>query len=186
MEGKIMSTDIPAGSTGRSPGVDACEYRDAMARLGAAVHIVTSSGAAGVVGLTASAVCSVTDAPPTLLVCLNQKSSAHDALISNRVLCINTLGAKHEGLSRRFASGVPMAQRFDGANWQVMETGSPVLDDALVAFDCRIVSSIRQGTHSVLLCEVARTRVEDAAEPGLIYFARRYHSLGGEQHGVSD
>ncbi|WP_233838193.1 flavin reductase [Paraburkholderia sp. ZP32-5] len=181
-----MSTDILAGSATGSPVIDASGYRDAMARLGAAVHIVTSSGAAGVVGLTASAVCSVTDAPPTLLVCLNRKSSAHDALISNRVLCVNTLGAKHEDLSRRFASGVPMAERFGGANWHVMETGSPVLGDALVAFDCRIISSIRQGTHSVLLCEVARTRVDGAAEPGLMYFARRYHRVGAEQHAASN
>ncbi len=47
-------------------------YRDAMARLGAAVSIVTTDGPAGRAGFTASAVCSVTDDPPTLLVCMNR------------------------------------------------------------------------------------------------------------------
>jgi flavin reductase len=46
------------------------DYRDAMACLGAAVSIVTTDGAAGRAGFSASAVCSVTDDPPTLLVCL--------------------------------------------------------------------------------------------------------------------
>jgi flavin reductase len=176
-----MSTEESGKSKVGNCGIDALGYRDAMARLGAAVHIITSAGAAGVVGLTASAVCSVTDAPPTLLVCLNQKSSAHDALVENKVLCVNTLGSIHENLSRRFASGVPMAERFDGASWSVLKTGSPALDDALVAFDCRIVNSISHGTHSVLFCEVLQTRFEEAAGQGLIYYARRYHALGEGQ-----
>src|SRR5690606_16913277 len=48
------------------------EFRDAMARLGAAVNIVTTDGPAGLSGMTVSAVCSVTDDPPMLLVCLNR------------------------------------------------------------------------------------------------------------------
>ena len=35
-----------------------------MARLGAAVNVVTTDGPAGRYGFTASAVCSVTDDPP--------------------------------------------------------------------------------------------------------------------------
>ncbi|MDG9697424.1 flavin reductase, partial [Streptomyces sp. DH17] len=40
-----------------------------MANLGAAVNVVTSAGDAGRVGFTATAVCSVSDTPPMLLVC---------------------------------------------------------------------------------------------------------------------
>ena len=47
-------------------------YRDAMARLGAAVNVITTSGVDGPRGFTASAVCSVTDDPPMLLLCLNR------------------------------------------------------------------------------------------------------------------
>ena len=41
-------------------------YREAMARLGAAVNVITTDGPGGRAGFTASAVCSVTDTPPTL------------------------------------------------------------------------------------------------------------------------
>ena len=47
-------------------------YREAMARLGAAVNVVTTDGPGGRGGFTASAVTSVTDDPPTLLVCANR------------------------------------------------------------------------------------------------------------------
>ena len=46
---------------------DKASFRDAMAHVGAAVNIITTDGPAGRAGFTASAVCSVTDTPPTLL-----------------------------------------------------------------------------------------------------------------------
>ncbi len=48
--------------------VDQQTFRDAMSCMGAAVNIITTDGPAGRAGFTASAVCSVTDTPPTLLV----------------------------------------------------------------------------------------------------------------------
>ena len=55
--------------------VDQAQFRDAMSRLGAAVHVVTMDGKAGKTGFMATAVCSVSDAPPTILVCINRKST---------------------------------------------------------------------------------------------------------------
>jgi flavin reductase len=50
------------------------EYRDGMARLGAAANIITTEGPAGRSGMTASAAVSVTDDPPTLAVSINRSS----------------------------------------------------------------------------------------------------------------
>uniref|UniRef100_UPI001954C66C flavin reductase n=2 Tax=Enterobacteriaceae TaxID=543 RepID=UPI001954C66C len=71
-----------------------------MARLGAAVNIITTDGPGGRAGFTASAVCSVTDTPPTLLVCINRAASVHQAFRLNQVLCVNTLGEADAPLSR--------------------------------------------------------------------------------------
>jgi len=73
------------------------DYRDAMARLAAAVNIITTDGPSGRAGFTATAVCSVTDEPPTLLVCLNRSASAHPIVTANGQLCVNTLaGAQRD------------------------------------------------------------------------------------------
>src|ERR1700738_4092818 len=93
------------------------DYRDAMARLGAAVSIVTTDGPAGRAGFTASAVCSVTDDPPTLLVCMNRASSAYLSVTGNNVVCVNVLSAQQEPLSRLFGGKVPAAERFAAAVW---------------------------------------------------------------------
>jgi len=79
------------------------EFRDAMARLGAAVNIVTTDGPAGLSGMTVSAVCSVTDDPPMLLVCLNRGSPQNRLFKDNGVLCVNSLASGQEELSVRFA-----------------------------------------------------------------------------------
>ena len=75
------------------PGV----FREAMSRLGAAVHVITTAGPGGKAGATATAVCSVSDAPPTLLMCLNRRSQTNPAVVENGVFCINTLGAQRSG-----------------------------------------------------------------------------------------
>jgi len=155
------------------------EFRNAMARLGAAVNIVTTDGAAGRAGFTASAVCSVTDDPPTLLVCMNRGSSAAAAVQGNGVLCVNTLGAGHEDISNAFAgfTGLEGLDRFSHGTWDVLETGAPVLLDAAVSFDCRITEVLEKGTHSVLFAHVVRVRLSEAPG-GLIYYSRGYHVVG--------
>ena len=64
--------------------VDQQTFRDAMSCMGAAVNIITTDGPAGRAGFTASAVCSVTDTPPTLLVCLNRGRPSGRYSMKNR------------------------------------------------------------------------------------------------------
>lgn len=151
-------------------------FRDAMAHLGAAVNVVTTDGPGGRAGFSATAICSVTDSPPTLLVCLNRKASVHAAVASNAVLCVNTLGAGHQDLAQLFGGKTPQDERFAQATWSTLSTGAPVLDDALISFDCRIVDRLASGTHDILIAEIKDIRLGELRE-GLIYFGRRYHSL---------
>lgn len=159
-------------------------FRDAMARLGAAVNVITSDGPAGLAGCTASAVCSVTDDPPTLLLCLNRSSVNNASFKTNGVVCVNTLGHAHEELSGVFAgrTGVDIGGRFAAAQWQRGTTGAPILADASVAFDCTVSQCVEVGTHTVFFCEVQEIRL-GPADQGLIYFGRSYHRLGGAAEG---
>ncbi|MCK8787353.1 flavin reductase [Roseomonas sp. NAR14] len=160
--------------------IDAAAFRNAMAQLGAAVNVVTTDGPSGLAGVTASAVCSVTDAPPTLLVCINRGSSAHPVFERNGVLCVNTLAAHQDGISDHFAgrSGLSGAKRFEGIDWQRLLTGAPVLAGAGAAFDARIVKRVEHGTHSVFFAEVLAISPSAPDTGGLIYYGRRYHPVG--------
>ncbi|OEC36803.1 flavin reductase [Pseudomonas cuatrocienegasensis] len=163
--------------TPATPPLAKQDYRDAMARLGAAVNIITTDGPGGRAGFTASAVCSVTDEPPTLLVCLNRSASVHDAFVRNRVLCVNVLAHGQEALSNLFGGKTAMAERFAAADWLHGASGSPVLQGALVSFDCQVVDSGQVGSHDVLYAEVIGLH-HGQASAGLMYFQRAYHRLG--------
>ncbi len=161
--------------------VDQKSFREAMARLGAAVNVITSNGPTGRCGFTASAVCSVTDDPPTLLVCMRRAGDLNGQFKENGVLCVNILAGSHQEISNSFASQSQakndVEARFAKASWETLVTGSPALSDALVALDCRIANIVEVGTHSVLFCEVQAVKLGEEA-PALIYYKRGYHGVG--------
>jgi flavin reductase len=153
-------------------------YREAMSRLGAAVNIITTHTPDGDAGFTASAVCSVTDTPPTLLVCMNRNAKLNPVFKAAGILCVNVLAPEHEELSPIFASigDIPMPERFALANWRRLKTGCPVLETAAASFDCTIDQITEIGTHSVLFCTVQAINLGNATS-GLIYHGRSYHPI---------
>jgi flavin reductase len=158
---------------------DRRRFREAMSRLGAAVNIITTAAAAGDLGFTASAVCSVTDDPPTLLLCMNRNSKLNAAFKAAGILCVNVLSHEQEALSPLFASSdMPMAARFAQAGWTRLATGAPVLNGAAASFDCKIDQITEVGTHSVFFCAVQAIRL-GSASTGLIYHGRAYHKITG-------
>ncbi|MEH6492771.1 NADH-dependent FMN reductase RutF [Halopseudomonas sp.] len=148
-------------------------FRNAMSVLAAAVNVVTTDGPAGRAGFTATAVCSVSDEPPSLLVCLNRNASVYETFCRNGQLCVNTLTAGQQALSNLFGGKSSMEERFATAQWSTECTGAPLLDDALINFDCRISNRVAAGSHDILICEVVAVRQQTSGD-GLIYFQRGY------------
>ena len=150
-------------------------FREAMSRLGAAVHVVTTAGPAGKSGFTATAVSSVTDQPAMLLVCLNRRSMSAPIVAQNGVFCVNTLRAGEEHLADLFAGrrGVTQAERFAHGEWTTLKTGAPALASAVVAFDCRIVETKIVASHNVIFGAVEAVRL-GAAGAALVYHDRAY------------
>jgi len=155
--------------------IDATTFREAMSRLGAAVHVVTTAGPGGKTGFTATAVCSVSDEPAMLLVCLNRRSKSSPVLSQNGVFCVNTLGAAEENLANVFAgrSGIHLEERFSIGDWTTLKTGSPVLTSAVVAFDCRIVEIKAVASHNVVFGAVEAVRLGQGGA-ALVYHDRAY------------
>lgn len=155
--------------------VTAPDFRDAMSRVIGAVHVVTTDGAAGRRGVTVTSACSVSDDPPTVLVCLNRAQPLNNVFFKNGRFCMNTLSAGQEDLSAAFSGQPPLSQekRFGMAEWDQMATGAPVLKNALASFDCEIVDSSEIATHSVVIGRVRAVRFADTGS-ALVYHDRVY------------
>ena len=100
------------------------DFRKAMRTLASAVSIVSTAHDGRRFGMTATAVCSLSMQPPTLLVCVNQSTSLHHPLLSAGRFCINILHADQDELARTFGrKGIE--DRFASGNWQVDDRGVP-------------------------------------------------------------
>ncbi len=157
--------------------IEAIDFRNAMSLLTSAVSVVTTIGSTGRYGFTASAVCSVTDSPPTLLVCMNIASSSHTHFVENKILTVNVLAAHHQHMSKVFSSKMSPEERFKYGSWTELETGAPVLKDALVSFDCQIDQIQEVGTHTIFICRIVAIQ-QGQHDQGLVYFNRAYHQVG--------
>lgn len=158
--------------------IEPARYRDAMANFAGAVHIITTDGPAGRRGVTVIAACSVSDDPPTILVCLNRENEKNDVFRDNGVFALNTLAAEHQSLSADFAglTGKPPETRFVAEDWETISTGSPTLKNALAVFDCEVMEAKDFATHRVLFGRVTGLRVGDNLPP-LLYHRRAYRVL---------
>ena len=146
--------------------VEPAVFREAMSRLG------------GKAGTTATAVCSVSDAPPMLLMCLNRRSQTNPIVVENGVFCVNTLGHGGAAIADIFAgrTGVVGGDRFTTGDWLTLSTGSPVLVSAVIAFDCRIVEVRSVGSHNVFFGAVETVRAGPGG-PALVYHDRAYKQV---------
>lgn len=152
-------------------------FRDAMARVASAVHIVTTTGPAGRAGLTATAVASVSDEPPMVLVCVEAGSRTLAAIRASGVFCVNTLPDGFEEMAQLFAGrrGLDGEARFAAPGWTALATGAPVLAGALVAFDCRLAAIHEAATHRIVVGEVVGLGGAGRGA-GLIYRGRRFET----------
>lgn len=174
----VKNWPIDASIRKSAEHISADEFREAMSRVASSVSIVTTDGIHGIAGFTCSAVCAVTDEPPTVLVCINRKSAANAIIKANGVLCVNSLGADQVALSQMFAGvgKVPMIERFGSSHWGLLTTGSPYCKTSRVALDCGIAEVREVGTHSIFLAEVLSTVHSTGDEP-LIYHNRNYATI---------
>jgi flavin reductase (NADH) len=155
------------------------QFRAAMANLSAGVNVVTTDGEHGRAGTTVSAVCSVTDSPPTMIVCINKSASSHDAFMTNGSIAINVLAQEQKDLALVFANatGIPREKRFDDPRWNLTAHGVPVLEGAAASLVGRIGSVSHQGSHSVLFVEIQEV-ITKQETGGLVYFRRSFHGVG--------
>ena len=158
--------------------VEPQSYRDAMARFAGAVHEVTTDGAGGRRGATVIDACSVSDTPPTILVCLNRENPKNEAFLLNGRFALNTLTPAQQPLAEAFSgqTGLSVDERFATARWDTIATGAPTLVGGMAVFDCELIEAKDMATHRILFGKVKGLRLGDRDEP-LLYFNRAYRVL---------
>lgn len=128
-----------------------------MRKAAGAVSVITTMDSDGERrGLTATAVCSLSTAPPSLLVCVNRKSWVAQFAPNAGVFAVNVLSPEQEAIARTFAGQSELAagERFSVGEWETHGNGAPLAKGAVAAFDCRLERVVdlchpdrRSGSH---------------------------------------
>jgi flavin reductase (DIM6/NTAB) family NADH-FMN oxidoreductase RutF len=155
---------------GQIPGA---AFRDVIRHLASGVTIITSSLQGEPVGLTATAVCSVSATPPMLLVSVTTSSRTALGIAETGVFAVHLLRHKNRGHAEQFAS---RGAHFEGVAYST-EKNVPLLSQVLGWFLCEVEQTVPAADHMIFIGRVVRCELEDKLPDPLLYFDRSYRKL---------
>lgn len=160
--------------------MDRERMRSVIGHFASGVTIITTRHEGIDYGLTASAVCALSLAPPMLLICVNRTSNTREAIAQSQVFAVNILRENQSEVARQFARSNP--QKFDEMRVSYGALGVPLLEDMLATIECRVTAEVTGGTHSVFLAEVEAAQATEGMP--LTYFRGRmghFTPMSGEK-----
>jgi flavin reductase (DIM6/NTAB) family NADH-FMN oxidoreductase RutF len=152
--------------------MDQDNFRAAMRQVVGAVTVVTTRGLDGETrGVTATAVCSLTVEPPSVIACINRSTWVGQIAPGSGRFCVNVLAKEQQSVAETFAGRSSLAggDRFQMGAWQDAETGAPSLEGAIASFDCDLEQAVDFATHVILIGRVRRTVSDNPGAEPLLY-----------------
>lgn len=149
-----------------------------MRRLAAGVSVISAVDDQGKrYAMTASSVTSVSDDPPSLLVCINKSARICPILTVGQTFAINVLGQTHSDVSIVCSTGDQGDKRFDVGHWSITAANTPILADAEAIFECTVDVVHAYGTHHIVVGKIASVIVSASHADPLIYCDGGYRRL---------
>jgi flavin reductase (DIM6/NTAB) family NADH-FMN oxidoreductase RutF len=151
-------------------------FREAMRRLAATVNVVTARSGGRCLGMTATAVTSLSMDPVSALVCVNRTAEIYSVLTKGALFRINLLAARpnHEQISGVFSHPLIKGhERFQTGDWDMDAEGGPRLRDARASLLCSVGETLDYGTHTVIAGTITDVELGPEAQT-LVYYDGRY------------
>lgn len=150
----------------------ASAFRQSMRRVASTVNVITICVNGEPMGITATAMSSISMDPPSLLVCINRAAAMHASMEDVSHFSVNVLHTDQAGLAQMFADSRKRALRFT-AGWHLDCARPPRLADAQASLLCRRIDHHKFGTHSIFIGVVEDAVVREDVDP-LLYLNGQY------------
>ena len=151
------------------------QFRLAMRRVAATVNVISINVHGRPLGITATAVSSLSMEPPSLLACINRTAAVHASMADLANFRVNILHRDQEPIARMFADRRYESERF-AAGWELDDHLPPRLIDAQASVLCRRIDHHQFGTHSIFIGVIEDVEVREDAAP-LLYWNGRYGAI---------
>lgn len=162
-------------------GSDSDAFRFAMRKVVSGVTVVTTRHDGRPWGMTVNAFSSVCTEPPTILVCVNNRTVTASDITRDGRFAANLLSQDQlhlSGLCARPGEVKYLEGHTVDPTVIPMQVAMPILRGSLVTFDCKVSEVRPVGSHFVVIAAVEAI-VVPSARPPLLYGEGRY------MHGVT-
>jgi len=145
--------------------------KNAFGRFATGIGVASCIGEDGeMIALTINSFASVSLDPPLVLWCIERRASSYSAFMAAAGFAVTILRASQQAQSDRFAGYKPAPLKRE--EFEIWETGAPILSKRLAGFDCRIVARHQAGDHVIMIGEVLKFDSREGHP--LMYFASSY------------
>lgn len=156
--------------------IDPTTFRNGLGRFATGITVVTGADADGAkVGMTVNAFTSLSLSPPLVLFCLGRNAYCHDALVGGGGFVLNVLSEDQRHLSEAFSR--PMDDRFAGVEYDLWDSGAPIIKGCLANLECRLEAVHDGGDHAIIVGLVTKLEQAGSGRP-LLYFMGDYKCIG--------
>lgn len=160
-----------------SHALDPKAFRSALGTFATGVTVMTTVLPSGeMVGNTASSFNSVSLEPPLVLWSLARNAFSFNTYMAAEYFAVNVLREGQDDLSARFSKS--SGDKWRSIDYEVWQTGCPVLPSALAIFECRKLYTYDGGDHVIFVGEVLRFDHDPKGKP-LVFYRGAYHRTVG-------
>ncbi len=153
------------------------DLKEALRNLVRSVVVVTARHQGRAYAMAATAMCEVSMAPPSMLICINRNNGIFKAIDAGCDLVLNVLGQDHEAVSRACGGGRKGDEKFDIGKWNITQNDEPpALSDALAVIRLKQTQSLDHGSHRVVIGDVTSVWHPTTTTP-LLFSGGRYLQL---------
>ncbi|PWV51555.1 flavin reductase family protein [Chitinophaga sp. S165] len=167
--------------TSTTMDVPAAEFRKALRELTGAVSVITVGNAEDRTGFVATSVSSFSTDPPSLILCINKTSSSRETLLKSGRFGVNFMKDQHADIADRFIGigGIKGNDRYTGAEWITLPSGTQVLKEALASIECIVEETLDRHDHTIVIGKVESIRMCNNGKP-LLWFQSTYYHIGAQ------
>lgn len=158
--------------------LDPLDYRRIIGRFATGVAVVTTHLDHVHHAITVNSFTSVSLEPVLVLVCIEQAARFHAAVLTAGAWGVSVLSAEQAQVSRWFATrGRPLdSDHYAHFRYHTGRlTGALLFDEALAQLECRTLSTVPAGDHTIVVGEVLSVSAGATGGDPLLFFEGRYH-----------
>jgi flavin reductase len=153
-------------------------FQEAFGRVAATVGVIAVCDDDGEVhGMTATAISSLSNDPPSLVALVNQQNRTLHMICERKRFSVNFLSTRAEDLAQKLSR--PGDRKIIDAAHLDRLTGwpMPALRNTTASLVCDLDDCIPQYTHGILVGRITHVRTSEGPADPLLYLQRRFQCL---------